>query len=128
MFIGLPFVVRTLAPVLRSLPGDVEEAAEILGASRAQVITRVILPALHPALVTAFGMAFARGIGEYGSVIFIAGNQPFHTEIAPLLIVVRLQEYDTQGAALIGFVLVVISLLSLAAISVLRRCLSHGTD
>ncbi|RFD19809.1 sulfate ABC transporter permease subunit CysT [Komagataeibacter melaceti] len=126
MFIGLPFVVRTVAPVLRNLPRDVEEAAEVLGASRAQVVGRVILPALYPALVTAFGMAFARGIGEYGSVIFIAGNQPFHTEIAPLLIIIRLQEYDTRGATLIGVVLVVLSLLSLAAISVLRRCLSHA--
>lgn len=128
MFIGLPFVVRTIAPVLRHLPRDVEEAAAILGASRMQVIARVVVPALYPALVTAAGMAFARGIGEYGSVIFIAGNQPFHTEIAPLLVVIRLQEYDTQGAALIGFVLVVISLLSLAAISLLRRRLSYGTD
>ncbi|MFT8712300.1 sulfate ABC transporter permease subunit CysT [Komagataeibacter rhaeticus] len=128
MFIGLPFVVRTIAPVLRHLPRDVEEAAGILGASRLQVITRVILPALYPALVTAAGMAFARGIGEYGSVIFIAGNQPYHTEIAPLLIVIRLQEYDTQGATLIGFVLVGISLLSLAGIGLLRRHLSHGTD
>ena len=126
MFVGLPFVVRTVAPVLRNLPRDVEEAAEILGASRVQIVTRVVLPALYPALVTAFGMAFARGIGEYGSVIFIAGNQPFHTEIAPLLIVIRLQEYDTQGATLIGLVLVAISLVSLAAIRLLQRHLSHG--
>lgn len=128
MFVGLPFVVRTVAPVLRNLPRDVEDAARILGANRMQVLLRVILPALYPALVTAFGMAFARGIGEYGSVIFIAGNQPFHTEIAPLLIVIRLQEYDTQGATLIGLVLVMISLLSLALISLLRRHLSHGTQ
>ncbi|MCE2575167.1 sulfate ABC transporter permease subunit CysT [Komagataeibacter sp. FNDCR2] len=126
MFIGLPFVVRTVAPVLRNLPRDVEEAAEVLGASRMQVVGRVILPALYPALVTAFGMAFARGMGEYGSVIFIAGNQPFHTEIAPLLIVIRLQEYDTRGATLIGLALVMLSLLSLAVISMLRRHLSHG--
>ena len=126
VFVGLPFVVRTVAPVLRNLPRDVEEAAEILGASRVQIVTRVVLPALYPALVTAFGMAFARGIGEYGSVIFIAGNQPFHTEIAPLLIVIRLQEYDTQGATLIGLVLVAISLVSLAAIRLLQRHLSHG--
>ncbi|MGY6769557.1 sulfate ABC transporter permease subunit CysT [Komagataeibacter sp. NFXK3] len=126
MFIGLPFIVRTVAPVLRNLPADMEEAAVILGASRAQVLLRIVLPALHPALVTAFGMAFARGIGEYGSVIFIAGNQPFHTEIAPLLVVIRLQEYDTTGATLIGFVLVAVSLLSLASISLVRRRLSRG--
>ncbi|MBE7618189.1 sulfate ABC transporter permease subunit CysT [Komagataeibacter sp. FXV2] len=126
MFVGLPFVVRTIAPVLRALPPEAEEVACTLGATRAQVVARVVMPALYPALLTSFAMAFARGVGEYGSVIFIAGNQPFHTEIAPLLIVIRLQEYDTQGASLIGLVLVGIAMVSLGLIAWLRHHVGRG--
>lgn len=126
MFVGLPFVVRTVAPVLRALPREAEEAARTLGATRVQVIARIIVPALYPALLTAFAMAFARGVGEYGSVIFIAGNQPYHTEIAPLLIVIRLQEYDTRGASLIGVILVAVALASLGGIAWLRRRVARG--
>ncbi|WP_239015856.1 sulfate ABC transporter permease subunit CysT [Novacetimonas hansenii] len=126
MFVGLPFVVRTVVPVLRALPPEAEEVARTLGATRAQVVARVVMPALYPALLTAFAMAFARGVGEYGSVIFIAGNQPYHTEIAPLLIVIRLQEYDTQGASLIGLVLVAIAMASLGVIAWVRRHVGRG--
>lgn len=121
MFVGLPFVVRTVEPVLKALPHEQEEAARLLGAKPWQVITRVVLAPLLPPLITGFGLAFARGVGEYGSVIFIAGNQPFKSEIAPLLIVVRLQEFDYDGATAIALVLLVISLAALAGIGVLRR-------
>ncbi|NVN40885.1 ABC transporter permease, partial [Ameyamaea chiangmaiensis] len=113
-------------PVLRDLPPEIEEAAETLGARPGQILRRVVLPPLLPALVTGFGLAFARGIGEYGSVIFIAGNQPFRSEIAPLLIVIRLQEFDYAGASAIGFVLLVTSILALLGIAWVRRRLSHG--
>ncbi|GBQ63066.1 sulfate transporter permease CysT [Ameyamaea chiangmaiensis NBRC 103196] len=125
-FVGLPFVVRAIEPVLRDLPPEIEEAAETLGARPGQILRRVVLPPLLPALVTGFGLAFARGIGEYGSVIFIAGNQPFRSEIAPLLIVIRLQEFDYAGASAIGFVLLVTSILALLGIAWVRRRLSHG--
>jgi len=128
MFVGLPFIVRAIEPVLRDLPPEVEEAASTLGAGSVQVLVRVLLPPLLPALVTAFGLAFARGIGEYGSVIFIAGNQPFRTEIAPLLIVIRLQEFDYEGASAIGFILLATSLLALLGIGWLRRSLSYGAS
>ncbi|HEX4028248.1 MAG TPA: sulfate ABC transporter permease subunit CysT, partial [Rhizomicrobium sp.] len=101
-FIGLPFTVRTLQPVLSELGLDVEEAAATLGATRLQTIWRVVLPMLLPALLTGAAMAFARGVGEYGSVIFIAGNAPGVTEIVPLLIVIKLEQYDYAGAAVIG--------------------------
>ena len=97
IFIGLPFVVRTVQPVLEELDPEVEEAAATLGASRFQTITRVLLPALRRRSLTGFALAFARGVGEYGSVIFIAGNLPYMSEIAPLLIVIRLEEYDYAG-------------------------------
>jgi sulfate transport system permease protein len=118
-FIGLPFVVRTLEPVLADLSAEPEEAALTLGASRWQTFIRVLFPAIAPALATGFGLAFARGAGEYGSVIFIAGNMPYVSEIAPLLIVVQLEEYDYAGAAAIACVMLFISfdmliLLSLA--------------
>ena len=101
-FVALPFVVRTVQPVLEDFPAEVEEAARALGASPAQVFARVILPALRPALVSGAGLGFARAVGEYGSVVFIAGNVPLSTEIAPLLVLVRLEEYDYSGAAAIA--------------------------
>ncbi|WP_215746920.1 sulfate ABC transporter permease subunit CysT [Gluconobacter sp. P1C6_b] len=125
-FIGLPFIVRSIEPVLRSFPKDVEEAAFLLGASAWQRFHRILLPTLTPPLLSGAGLAFARGIGEYGSVIFIAGNQPFHTEVAPLLIVMRLQEYNYDGATSIALILLVTALLCLVAVSRLRRSVSSG--
>ena len=109
IFIGLPFVVRTLQPVLEELDKDVEQAAATLGASEWQTFIRVILPALWPALLTGFALAFARGVGEYGSVIFIAGNMPMKSEIAPLLIITKLEQYDYAGATAIAVVMLVLS-------------------
>ncbi len=114
-FVGFPFVVRTLQPVLVELDRDMEEAAATLGASRRQIIQRVVVPALTPAALTGFTLAFARGLGEYGSVVFISGNLPFRTEIAPLLIMNELEQFDYPAAAAIGGVLVLISLLLLVA-------------
>lgn len=108
-FIGLPFVVRTVQPVLADVEADVEEAAASLGAGRWDVFHRVIFPALYPALLTGFALAFARAIGEYGSVIFIAGNMPFVSEIAPLLIVAKLEQYDYAGATAIAVLMLLIS-------------------
>ncbi|MFO1014404.1 MAG: sulfate ABC transporter permease subunit CysT [Caulobacteraceae bacterium] len=116
-FIGLPFVVRTLEPVLHDLSADVEEAAASLGATRWQTILKVLLPALGPAWLTGFAMAFARGVGEYGSVIFIAGNMPYKSEIAPLLIVIQLEEYDYAGAAAIATVMLLVSFAMLFVIN-----------
>ena len=108
-FIGLPFVVRTLQPVLADMARDAEEASATLGANRFQTFRRVIIPALAPALITGTALAFARGVGEYGSVIFIAGNLPMVSEIAPLLIVIKLEEYDYAGAASVGVVMLALS-------------------
>jgi sulfate transport system permease protein len=108
-FIGLPFVVRTLEPVMRDLSADVEEAAASLGASRWQTLTRVVLPSLAPAWLTGVTLAFARGVGEYGSVIFIAGNRPFKSEIAPLLIIIQLEQFNYEEAAAIALALLVVS-------------------
>lgn len=108
-FIGLPFVVRTLQPVMSELGREPEEAAATLGATRMQTFRRVILPALAPALITGAGMAFARAVGEYGSVIFIAGNLPMKSEIAPLLIVIKLEEFDYAGAAAVGVTMLAVS-------------------
>jgi sulfate transport system permease protein len=119
-FIGLPFVVRTVQPVLEDLPREVEEAAATLGAGRAQTFLRVILPALLPALLTGFALAFARALGEYGSVIFIAGNLPMVSEIAPLLIVTKLEQYDYPGATAIAVVLLVAAFALLLAINGLQ--------
>jgi sulfate/thiosulfate transport system permease protein len=119
-FIGLPFVVRTLGPVLEELDREQEEAAATLGASRRQVFFRVLLPTLAPTLATGMALALARGIGEYGSVIFIAGNLPLVSEIAPLLIVVKLEQYDYAGAAAIGVVMLLISFVLLFAINLLQ--------
>jgi sulfate transport system permease protein len=120
-FVGLPFVVRTVQPVLAELEGDEEEAAAMLGASRLQTFRRVLLPYLAPALLTGFALAFARGLGEYGSVVFIAGNMPGQTEIAPLLIVTRLQQFDYVGAAVIAVVTLLGSFAVLLVVNVLER-------
>jgi sulfate transport system permease protein len=120
VFVGLPFVVRTVEPVLADLGHDVEEAAASLGASRAQTFARVILPAVAPALLTGFALAFARGVGEYGSVIFIAGNMPYRTEIAPLLIVVQLEQYDIAGATAIAATMLVASFILLLITNMLQ--------
>ena len=120
VFIGLPFVVRSVEPVLADLGRDVEEAAATLGARRLQIFRRVILPAILPALLTGFAMALARGVGEYGSVIFIAGNMPYRSEIAPLLIVTQLEQYDYAGATAIAAVMLVASFLLLLLINVLQ--------
>jgi sulfate transport system permease protein len=109
IFVGLPFVVRTVQPVLEEMQGDVEEAAALLGASRLRTIFRVVLPPVLPALLTGFVLAFARAVGEYGSVIFIAGNVPMVSEIAPLLIVIKLEQFDYAGAAVVAMVMLLIS-------------------
>ena len=116
-FVTLPFVVRTIQPVLADIPREVEEAAACLGAKPLQVARHVLLPALLPAWLTGFALAFARGVGEYGSVIFIAGNMPLKTEIAPLLIVIKLEQYDYAGAATIGLTMLAISFGALVAMN-----------
>ncbi len=121
IFIGLPFVVRTVEPVLQDLDAEVEEAAATLGARRWQAFCRVILPAILPALLTGFALAFARGLGEYGSVIFIAGNMPMVSEIVPLLIVIKLEQYDYVGATVVGTAMLAASFLLLLAINLLQR-------
>jgi len=121
IFVGIPFVVRTAEPVLRDLPREAEEAAELLGALPRQILRRVVLPALAPALLSGFALAFARACGEYGSVIFIAGNMPMRSEIAPLLIVIRLQQFDYAGAAAIGMTMLAVSLGCLSLVALLRR-------
>ncbi|VAX43754.1 Sulfate transport system permease protein CysT [Acinetobacter calcoaceticus] len=120
VFIGIPFIVRTVQPVLSDIETELEEAASALGANRWQTITKIILPILLPALFTGFALAFARGVGEYGSVIFIAGNQPFKTEIAPLMIISRLEEYDYAGATTIAAVMLVLSFIILFSINLLQ--------
>jgi sulfate transport system permease protein len=109
IFIGLPFVVRTIQPVLEELPADIEEAAALLGASRWRTVFTVLLPPVLPALLTGFVLAFARAVGEYGSVIFIAGNVPMVSEIAPLLIVIRLEQFDYAGAAVVATIMLLLS-------------------
>jgi sulfate/thiosulfate transport system permease protein len=121
IFIGLPFVVRSLQPVLQDLDKEVEEAAVSLGANRRQTFRLVILPALMPALLTGFALAFARAVGEYGSVIFIAGNMPLVSEIAPLLIVIKLEQFDYAGAAAIGVIMLAASFLILLVINLVQR-------
>ena len=125
IFIGLPFVVRTLQPVLSDLSRDSEEAAATLGATRFQTFRRVILPTLAPTLLTGTAMAFARAVGEYGSVIFIAGNLPMVSEITPLLIIIKLQEYDYAGAAAIGVVMLAVSFVFLFALNALQGMVSR---
>ena len=116
-FIGLPFVVRTVQPVLEDLGAEVEEAAASLGANRWQVFYKIILPAIWPALITGFALAFARAVGEYGSVIFIAGNMPMVSEITPLIIITKLEQYDYAGATAVAAVMLVISFIILFAIN-----------
>lgn len=123
VFVGLPFIVRTVEPVLRDLPIEAEEAAATLGATRFQTLRRVVLPALAPALLTGFGLAFARAVGEYGSVIFIAGNLPLVSEIAPLLIVIRLEEFNYAAAAAIGLAMLLLAFAILLLVSFLQRAL-----
>ena len=127
IFIGIPFVVRTVQPILSDLETELEEAASALGANRFQIVTKVIFPILLPALITGFALAFARGVGEYGSVIFIAGNQPFETEIAPLMIISRLEEYDYAGATTIAVVMLLISFAILFLINLLQAWASRRT-
>jgi len=120
-FIGLPFVVRTVQPVLADLDPEIEEAASTLGARRRQTFLKVILPELTPALVTGFALAFARGLGEYGSVIFIAGNMPGKTEILPLLIMIKLEQYDYAGATALALVFLIMSFGVLFALNLVQR-------
>jgi sulfate transport system permease protein len=119
-FIGLPFVVRMVQPVLQDLEPELEEAAATLGATRLQTFTRIIFPTILPALLTGFALAFARAIGEYGSVIFIAGNIPMVSEITPLLIITKLEQYDYLGATAIAVVMLVISFVLLLVINLLQ--------
>ena len=127
-FIGLPFVVRTLQPVLAELSKDSEEAAATLGATRIQTIYRVVLPMLAPSLLTGAALAFARGVGEYGSVIFIAGNLPGVSEIAPLLIIIKLNENDTAGAAAIGVIMLAMSFVMLLTLNLLHSWTRSGDE
>ena len=120
VFVGLPFVVRTVQPVMEELDREVEEASATLGATRFQTLRLVVLPALTPAILTGFALAFARGVGEYGSVIFIAGNIPYVSEIAPLLIVIRLEEFNYAGATAIACIMLVISFAMLLFINLLQ--------
>lgn len=128
-FIGVPFVVRTVQPVLADLELEVEEAASSLGASRLQTLHRVIAPALVPALLTGFALSFARGVGEYGSVVFIAGNMPMKTEILPLLIVTKLEQYDYAGATALAVMMLAASFVFLLATNLLQwRARRHEED
>jgi sulfate/thiosulfate transport system permease protein len=120
-FIGLPFVVRTVQPVLEDFDVDMEEAAEMLGASRWQTITKIVLPVLFPAILTGFTLAFARALGEYGSVVFIAGNMPMKTEISSLLIMTKLEQYDYAGATAIAVIMLLISFSLILVINLLQR-------
>jgi sulfate transport system permease protein len=120
VFVGLPFVVRTVQPIMEEIDKEVEEAAATLGANRFQTISRVLLPGLAPAVLTGFALAFARGVGEYGSVIFIAGNLPYVSEIAPLLIVIRLEEFNYPAATAIAAVMLVISFAMLLIINTIQ--------
>jgi len=120
VFIGLPFVVRTLQPVLEDLDTEVEEAARTLGATDLQRATRVVLPPLFPAVISGVSLAFARAVGEYGSVVFIAGNMPLKSEIAPLLIVIKLEEHNYAGATAIATIMLVISFAMLFVINLLQ--------
>jgi sulfate transport system permease protein len=119
-FIGLPFVVRTVQPVLQDLEQEIEDAAATLGAGRWQTFRRVLVPAVTPALLTGFTLSLARGLGEYGSVVFIAGNMPFRTEVVPLLIMSRLEQFDYGGAAAIGIVMLVLSCALLLGVTALQ--------
>lgn len=121
IFIGLPFVVRTVQPVLEELDKEVEEAAACLGANRWQTFRRVLFPTMFPAILTGFALAFARAVGEYGAIIFIAGNMPMVSEIAPLLIITKLEQYDNAGATAIAAVMLTASFVLLLAINLLQK-------
>jgi sulfate transport system permease protein len=123
-FVGFPFAVRTVQPVLATLPADLEEAAAALGAGRLATLARVTIPLLLPSMLAGFALALARALGEYGSVVFISGNMPLRTEIVPILIVARLEEFDFQGAAAVATVLLIASFVLLLAINALQRRLS----
>jgi sulfate transport system permease protein len=125
-FIGMPFIVRTVQPVLEDVDKELEEAAASLGATRLQTFVRVLLPAIFPAALTGFALAFARAIGEYGSVIFIAGNMPMRTEITPLLIVTKLEQYDYAGATAIAVAMLIVSFVLLLAINLLQKWAAGG--
>ena len=127
VFIGFPFVVRTVQPVIAALARDAEEAAACLGATRWQTFWRVVFPAVLPALLTGVMLAFGRAVGEYGSIVFISGNLPFKTEITPLLIVSKLEQYDYQGAAAIGFVMLLASLVILLLVNFLQSWSARRT-
>jgi len=126
-FIGLPFVVRMVQPVLEELEPEIEEASATLGATRIQTIARVVLPGLYPAILAGFAMAFARAIGEYGSVVFISGNMPLKTEITPLLIITKLEQYDYAGATALAVVMLVVSFALLLAIQLMQRWFARST-
>ena len=128
IFIGIPFVVRTVQPVIEDLDAEVQEAAATLGASRLDTLVRIVLPTLVPALLTGFALALARAVGEYGSVIFIAGNIPYVSEIAPLLIVVKLTEYNYAGATAIATLMLLISFVLLLIINLLQAWSRRGLD
>lgn len=128
LFVALPFAARGVEPLLRDLPREAEEAAATLGARPIQVLFRVVLPGLWPGLVAGFGLGFARAVGEYGSVIFIAGNLPMRTEIAPLLIVLRLEDYNYAGAAALGCAMLLLSLGALLLVGLVGRRLRQGRD
>ena len=123
--IGMPFLVRTMQPALAEVQRDLEDAAEVLGANRFYVFRRIILPTVMPAMLTGFALAFARGVGEYGSVIFIAGNIPMISEIAPLLIVIRLEEFDYAGAAAVGLIMLLIAFVMLFILNLLQSRVSR---
>jgi sulfate transport system permease protein len=120
IFVGLPFVVRTVQPILEDLDPESEEASASLGATRWQTFWNVILPTLRPALITGFALAFARGVGEYGSVVFISGNMPMKTEIVPLLIITKLEQYDYAGATAVALVMLLVSFALLLTINLLQ--------
>ena len=125
MAVGLPFIVRSVQPVLQDFDAELEEAAQTLGASTIQRAAKVIMPALLPAVITGFSLAFARAVGEYGSVIFIAGNMPMKSEIAPLLIIIKLSEFDYAGAASIGLAMLMLSFLALVPINLIQLALAR---
>lgn len=127
IFIGLPFVVRTVQPVLQDMEKETEEAAVMLGAYRLRTFRKVVLPELAPALLTGFALAFARGIGEYGSVVFISGNMPLKTEITPLLIMTKLEQYDYAGATAIALVMLIVSFIMLLIINLLQWRMNRRT-
>lgn len=128
IFIGVPFIVRTVQPVLEDLDIEFEEASASLGASRLQTIRKVVLPALAPALITGFAMAFARAVGEYGSVIFIAGNIPMVSEITPLIIITKLEQYDYAGATAVAAVMLIVSFLLLLVINALQAWSARSNE